>query len=333
MSFSSTFPGRCLSIRCFLSAILFLLSAQCSLLTLHGQVPEPADTIRIDTDLVSLSVSVFGRKVTQTTPALQQNEFAILENGTPQEISFFASAETPFDMVLLLDLSGSTADKLSLIRKSAKRFVDATRPTDRIGVLTFTADVQVASLPTLDHETLKQSIDRIEKPRGGTNFWDALRFALEHVLGESRAEHRRSAVIAMTDGVDNALPDVFGDGSLTSFPELIEIVRKSDSVVLPIYLDTEKEAGRHGTPLSAYALAQQQLTELAALSGNSVYRARKVKDLDGVYSQIVHDLGMVYSLGYRPANPMRDGAWRSVAVQLVGHPDLVARSKPGYYAK
>jgi VWFA-related protein len=320
-------------IRRLFTAIFLLLTAHCLLLTVQGQTPDPIDTLRIDTDLVNLSVSIFGRQVNQPTPALQQKEFAVFENGAPQEISFFASAETPFDLVLLLDLSGSTSDKLGLIRKSAKRFVDAARPADRIGVVTFTAEVQVVSLPTLDHEGLKKSIDKIEKPRGGTNFWDALRFVLEHALGQTHAEHRRSAVIVMTDGVDNALPDVFGEGSTTTFDELIEIVRRSDSLVLPIYLDTEREAARHGTPLGAYSIAREQLAQLAAESGNLIYQARKIKDLDGVYEQVIRDLGTVYSLGYRSPNHARDGAWRPVAVQLVGHPELVVRSKQGYYAK
>jgi VWFA-related protein len=316
-----------------LAAIVFLLSAYCLLPTLEAQTPEPAETIRIDTDLVNLNVSVFSRDVSQPTVALHQNEFAVFENGSPQEISFFASAQTPFDLVLLLDLSGSTADKIGLIRKSAKHFIDAARPADRIAIVTFTANVQVVSLLALDHEALRKSIDRIEKPGGGTNFWDALRFVLEHVLGQSRAENRRSAVIVMTDGVDNALPDVFGEGSATSFDELIKIVRRSDSIVLPIYLDTEKETAQQGTPATAYALARQQLAQLAAESGNIVYQARKVKDLEGVYPQVIHDLGTVYSIGYRPANRARDGSWRAVTVQLIGHPELVVRSKRGYYSK
>src|SRR5439155_18924912 len=135
-------------------------------------------------------------------------------------------------------------DKIGLIRKSSKRFVDAARPADRIAIVTFTADIQMISRLTSDHDALKKSIDHIEKPVGGTNFWDALRFVLDHVLGQSRVENRRSAVVVMTDGVDNALPDVFGDGSVTSFDELMEIVRRSDTIVLPIYLDTEKESNR-----------------------------------------------------------------------------------------
>src|SRR5712692_8750272 len=310
-----------------------LLTAHCSLLTVSAQTPEPTDIIRIDTDLVNVSVSVFSRHSSALKSALEQKDFAVFENGEPQEISFFASAETPFDLVLLLDLSGSTADKIKLIRTSSKRFVDAARPGDRIAIVTFTADVQVVSRLTSDHEALKSSIDQIAKPHGGTNFWDALRFVLEHIVGQSRAEGRRSAVVVMTDGVDNALPDVFGDGSVTTFAELIEIVRRSDAIVLPIYLDTVKEAKQHNTPISAYALAQQQLSELASESGNAVYQARKLKDLNSAYAQVVRDLSTVYSIGYRPANRVRDGSWRAVSVQLVGRPELVAHARRGYYAK
>jgi VWFA-related protein len=310
-----------------------LLTAHCPLLTTRAQTPEPTDTIRIDTDLVNLNVSVFNRNASQIAGPFQQKDFAVFENGEPQEISFFASAETPFDLVLLLDLSGSIADKIKLIRTSSKHFVDAARPGDRIAIVTFTAEVQVVSRLTPDHEALKSSIDQIAKPRGGTNFWDALRFVLEHIVGQSRVEGRRSAVVVMTDGVDNALPDVFGDGSVTTFAELIEIVRRSDTIVLPIYLDTEKKAGQQGTPESAYALARQQLAELASESGNAVYQARQVKDLNGAYAQVIRDLSTVYSIGYRPANRVRDGSWRAVAVQLVGRPDLVARARRGYYAK
>jgi len=316
-----------------LRAAVVLLTAHCVLLIARAQTPEPTDTIRIDTDLVNLSASVFSRQSSLPKSALEQKDFAVFENGEPQQISFFASAETPFDLVLLLDLSGSTADKIKLIRTSSKRFVDAARPGDRIAILTFTLDIQVVSRLTLDHEALKTSIDQIEKPRGDTNFWDALRFVLEHIVSQSRVEGRRSAVVVMTDGVDNALPGVFGDGSVTTFAELIDVVRRSDTVVQTIYLDTVKEGRHNGTPASAYALAQQQLSELASVSGNTVYQARKVEDLNGVYAQVIRDLSTVYSIGYRPANRVRDGSWRAVAVQLVGRPDLVVRARRGYYAK
>jgi Ca-activated chloride channel family protein len=296
---------------------------------------EPIETVRIDTDLVNLNVSVVSREVARSAPPLEQKDFAVFENGLPQEISFFASAETPFDLVLLLDLSGSTANKIDLIRKSSRHFVDAARPNDRIAILTFSTDVRAVSLLTTDREELKRGIGLIERPQGGTNLWDALRFVFEHVLVQSRVENRRSAVVLMTDGIDNALPDVAGEGSTTSFEDLMKIVAMSDSIVLPIYLDTEKETvDRRQATVQTFALARKDLNTLAAeTGGNQVHRAGKVKDLDGIYEQVIRDLSMVYSIGYRPTERARDGSWRGVSVQLLAHPDLAARSKKGYYAK
>ena len=317
--------------KCLWALGLLLLSALCQRHTVFAQTPDQVDVVRIDTDLVTLNVSVFNRRAAQAPMSLQQKDFAILDNGTSQEIAFFESGNSPFDLVLLLDLSGSTVDKIGLIRKSAKRFVDAVRPGDRIAIFTFTANIQVVSRLTSDHDALKKSIDDIEKPSGGTNFWDALRFVLEHVVIQSRMERRRSAVVVMTDGVDNALPSVFGDGSVTTFDELMQVVRRMDSIIVPIYLDTEKQSNPRSTPPSAYTTAREQLAMLASESGNQVYRANKVKDLNGVYTQVIRDLSTVYSIGYRPANRKHQGAWHDVAVQVVGHPDLAVRAKRGYF--
>lgn len=312
-------------------SVFLLLAVHGSLPAVCGQNLEPADVLRIDTDLVNLNVSVFNRKMAAPNVTLEQKDFVVLDNGTPQEISFFAANNAPFDLVLLLDLSGSTSDKIGLIRKSSKKFVDAARPGDRIAIFTFTSEIHAVSKLTSDHAALKKSIDDMEKPSGGTNFWDALRFVLEHVVNQSRVEQRRSAIIVMTDGVDNALPDVFGDGSKTTFDELVELLRRSDSIVLPIYLDTEKEANPRSTPPSAYAMAREQLMTLAEESGNAIYQARKLKDLEGVYQQVLRELSMVYSIGYRPANRSREGAWHTLSVQVIGYQDLAPRTRRGYY--
>ncbi|MGH9873940.1 MAG: VWA domain-containing protein, partial [Pyrinomonadaceae bacterium] len=200
------------------------------------QSPEPVETIRVDSDLVDLKVSVVSLNPQNPSTELQQKDFVVLEDGKPQDIAFFAAADTPFDLVLLLDLSGSTNNKLKLIRQSARRFVDATRPIDRVSVVTFTDIAQVVCPLTQDRQLLRKEIDDIEKPQGGTKFWDSLHYVLA-VLNASGNSLRRSAVVIMTDGVDNALPDVFGDGSQTSFDQLLQLVRDSEPMVFPIYLD------------------------------------------------------------------------------------------------
>jgi Ca-activated chloride channel family protein len=296
-----------------------------------AQTPEPIETIRVDAELVDLKVSVVSLNPQNASTQLQQSDFLVLEDGKPQEISFFAAADTPFDLVLLLDLSGSTNDKLKLIRKSAKRFVEATRPIDRVAVVSFTDVARVVCPLTQDRRLLKNSIDDMEQPLGGTRFWDSLRYVLA-ILNASGNSLRRSAVVTMTDGVDNALPDVFGPGSQTSFDELLQLVRTSETIVFPIYLDTEdEEYKRHRTPRNAFVLSREQLGQLAQACGSRLYRANKLKDLDDVYKQVIGDLGRIYSIGYRPSNTSRDGRWRSVSVQISDRQDVVARTKQGYY--
>ncbi len=315
------------------SGIFGLLICLLIPLTCLSQTPEPLETIRVDSDLVDLKVSILNLNSQTPSPELQQRDFLVLEDGKPQDISFFAAADSPFDLVLLLDLSGSTRDKLKLIRKSAKRFIDETRPMDRVSVVTFTDMVQVICPLTHDRKLLRDSIDDIESPVGGTKFWDSLHYILA-ILNASNNSLRRSAVVVMTDGVDNALPDVLGPGSQTSFEELLQVVRVEETIVFPIYLDTEKEGlRRHSISRNAYAIARDQLAQLAEASGSRLYHANELKDLDDVYKQVIGDLGRIYSIGYRPSNTLRDGKWRSVSVQIQDRRDVMARTKQGYYSR
>jgi hypothetical protein len=52
-----------------------------------------------------------------------------------------------------------------------------------------------------------------------------------------------------------------------------------------------------------------------------------------VYEQVINDLGKIYSLGYKPTNAARDNSWRPVKVSIANRPDLIARTRPGYYAQ
>jgi hypothetical protein len=83
----------------------------------------------------------------------------------------------------------------------------------------------------------------------------------------------------------------------------------------------------------AYAIARDQLAQLAEASGSRLYRANELKDLDDVYRQVIGDLGRIYSIGYRPSNTSRDGKWRTVNVQIQDRRDVLARTKQGYYSK
>ena len=298
---------------------------------LNANEVDPGDVIKTDTNLVNLNVSVFNNKLKMFVGSLTREDFRVEENNQDQTITYFASTDVPFDLVLLVDLSGSTADKRDLIKKSTLRFIEAARPTDRLAIVTFSDTTNVVSPLTLDRAQLTASVANMEGI-GGSNVWDAVKFVLDNVVGPKSLERRR-AVVLMSDGVDTALLRLGSlRGSKVTFADLLEQVRQTDTLIVPIYLDTEQD---YGNPFdkASYENARRTLNALAQESGGSYYRARKLSDLNGVYEQVINDLGKVYSLGYKPTNATHDGSWRWVQVSIPNRPDLVAHTRPGYYAQ
>jgi VWFA-related protein len=297
-------------------------------LTTSGSDDE--DVVKVDTNLVSLNVSVYGTMLRSEVAKLEQKDFTVTEDGKQQDISFFATSDVPFDLVLLLDLSGSTSNKRDLIEKSTKRFIEAARPSDRIAIVAFADEVWTVCPLTSDRWKLLAGASKI-KGGGGSHVWDALAYTLDHVF-ESATSPRRRAVVFMTDGVDNALGGYSNAGSTISFADLLELVRKHDALVVPIYLDTEDRNSYFGDAHRTYTNARTTLGVLALESGGLYYSARKLDDLNGVYEQVIDDLSKVYSIGYRSSNQKRDRSWRAVTIAIPDHPELKTRARPGYYA-
>ncbi len=137
----------------------------------------------------------------------------------------------------------------------------------------------------------------------------------------------------MSDGADGALARTGPlQGSKITFANLLQNVRQTDTLIVPIYLDTEADYG-YKSLKQEYENARLTMNLLAQESGGNYYRARRLSDLNGVYEQVINDLGKVYSLGYKPATGTREGDWRAVQVSIVNRPDLIARTRPGYYAQ
>src|SRR5262245_13308209 len=104
---------------------------------------DDAGTIRLDTDLVSVDVIVTDRDGNRSTALLKATDFTVYEDGARQEISAFSATDVPFNLVLLLDTSGSTRDEVGLIRRAARRFLDELRPQDRIAIIQFNKQVEL----------------------------------------------------------------------------------------------------------------------------------------------------------------------------------------------
>src|SRR5690242_714430 len=291
------------------------------------------DVIRVDSQLVTLNISVIDRSTNRGLLGLGQSDFRLLEDGQEQQIVQFESASAPFDMVLLIDLSGSTRDVVKLIRAAALRFVAAARPNDRIAVITFAGAPTIVSELTADRDLLRQRIETIDTARGDTKLYDATNFAMNEVLKQSK-NSRRTAIVLMSAGLDGTIPGISGQqGSVKySYPETLRNIQEFDGVLYTLWLNTEYEAmSPLDTQPEAFDMGHDRMKEMADAGGGIFYQVERLADLAGAYEQVVADLGTVYSLAYRPTNNARDGRWRGIHIS-VNRPNGVPRGKRGYYA-
>ncbi len=290
------------------------------------------DIIRVDSQLVTLNMSVIDRNTNRGLLGLSQSDFRLFENGAEQQILQFESSAAPFDLLLLIDLSGSTRDKVTLIRVAALRFINAARPFDRIGVIAFAGKPTVVSPLTLDRQTLRERVNAIETAVvGDTKLYDATDFAATLLAGEPQNK-RRTAIVLMSDGLDGSIEGVQGDGSTLPYQELLRRVQEFDGVLYTLWLNTRYLAlNPRDTQPEAFDDGHDQMQEMAEIGGGLFYEVQRLQDLAGAYERVVADLGTVYSLAYRPSDKARDGQWRAIKVN-VNRPAAVARGKRGYYA-
>jgi VWFA-related protein len=311
--------------------------------TAARQRPEPAETpqeveedevVRVESDLVTLNVSVIDRASGRGLHGLTAADFRVYEDNVEQTVEHFETAEAPFDLLLLLDLSGSTARVTDTIRAAARRFVDATRPQDRVGVIAFAGEATVVSPLTSDRGRLRASLERLAPPKGDTRLHDSLAGALD-LLERGADTARRRALIVMSDGLDSTLPNVTGVGSTLSYEEIRSRVQEFEGVVYAVWTNTEyyEAFSPQDIQPETYDLAHDRMQALAEAGGGVFYEVEKLEDLAGAYERVVADLGTVYGLTYRPTNKRRDGTWRAIKVRLPRRTDAVARGRRGYFAK
>jgi len=278
-----------------------------------------------DVRLVNLTVSVFesdGKPLT----GLSAQDFEVLEDGVPQAIAHAGAEEIPFNLALLLDLSGSTLRDRTAMKEAAKRFIRVARPHDRVAVYALAYDLfQVISPLTADRARLEALIDAIPEVGGGTPLYDTIALAYAQEFAKRPAE--RNALIVISDGVDNRLHEPRAPAAV-SFPDLVEAVAAMNMLIYPVFLDPFTRV-----PPPAWARrARENMSWLARTSGGRLFPARSLVDLEPVYALVAEELRSVYSLAYYPKNQKFDGAWRKVQVK-VKRPRVQVRTRAGYFAR
>lgn len=294
------------------------------------------EVIRVNTALVSLPVVVSDREG-RYVPGLRADDFQVLEDGVEQQVSHFATTETPFVVALLLDTSGSARLRLQEMQEAAAGFVESLRPGDRVAVISFGGKVELLAGPTNDRELLRRAVRGV--PLGNsTPLYDSVDFALRRLF---HGVAGRKAVVLLTDGLDNGSAAATAEGSMYDAEEM-------DVLIYPVQYDPFVDETRAfatalnrppelrservyppGFKAGDYEKAGRYLRDLALRTGGRYYHADGAATVERAFKHIAEELRFQYSLGYYPKAAPEPSRRRAIKVK-VRKPNLSVRTRSSY---
>lgn len=254
----------------------------------------PVSTVKVATVRVS---DINNRAMADLTA----DDFEVMESGTKREIVSVRRSTAPFNLVLLLDVSGSVDNYVTFIRKAARSFVNTVDARDRISIVTFNDDVKVISRFTTDKAKLSESLDTFDAG-GATAYYDALAYTLADTLRPLKGE--RTAVVVLTDGDDNR--------SFLPFDSMLASIQESGALIYPLYVPSALIAASNAEPNASMDLLRQRYLQgeltskakgegerLAKVSGGVYYQIDRLSQIQTAYEDIVRQLRTAYEVEYR----------------------------------
>jgi Ca-activated chloride channel family protein len=296
----------------------WLVAASLAALAAAG-VAAQQTRFRAGVEVVSLNVTVTDPQ-SRFVRDIAQEEFEVFEDGAKQEITFFSQSQQPIALALLLDTSASMEDKLPLAQQAAIGFAKRLKPEDIAEVVDFDSKVDILQTFTNDGAALERAI-RSTSADGSTAIYHAIYISLKELRKVQQAhtteDIRRQAIVVLSDGEDTS--------SILGYEEVLELAKRSETAIYTI--------GMRGQDVSprGFKEAEFVLRQLAQETGGRSFFPREASELPKIYEQISEELASQYTIAYTSKNQRRDGAWRRIVVR-VARPNVIARTKQGYYA-
>ncbi|HEY0386067.1 MAG TPA: VWA domain-containing protein, partial [Pyrinomonadaceae bacterium] len=163
---------------------------------------------------------------------LRQDEFRIFEDGTEQQVAYFDTVTAPFHVVLMLDTSASTQEKLGQIQRAAITFTEQLQPADRVKIISFDDQIRDLCDFSNDRAVIQWAI-KGTRPGLGTKLYDAMKFAISKL----QSVKGRKAIVIFTDGVDS-----YSDRA--TYDQNRKALQESGIIVYPIRYETREDVER-----------------------------------------------------------------------------------------
>jgi Ca-activated chloride channel homolog len=285
----------------------------------------PATTFRSQIDLVALTVTVTDAKE-QYVRGLTAADFTVLEEGVAQPVSFFGIADVPLDLAMVVDASASMAAKMPAVQLAALGLLKSLKSGDRASLVEFRDQIVTGQEFTENLDIVGNAV-RAMRPKGGTSLYNALYVTLREFQKLATGQHqiRRKAIVVLSDGEDT--------GSLITFDDVVDLARRTGATIYTISLRSDYERQRARSGRQFFSPADFAMRSLAEETGARAFFPTCRQQVRDVYDAIAAELASQYAIGYMPSNPIRDSAWRRIAVQVASRPGIRSRTRTGYFAE
>ncbi|HEU5414719.1 MAG TPA: VWA domain-containing protein [Candidatus Angelobacter sp.] len=282
----------------------------------NQQNTRPGYSMRLEVPLVTLDVSVLNPDGYFVNDLNKEN-FRVLEDGVPQEVTSLAQSRAPVSAVLLVEYSAETFGLQLGALRSCFYFMRTLTPDDWTAVVLFDKRPRMVQDFTQDRTALQNTLNTMAMPLSReVNLFDALYDTVDRL----QSVEGRKYVILLASGVDTFSRRI-----------LDEVYRKIQSAKgIAIYtIETDRN--------SEHRQETNQMRSFAQMSGGQFFFATSPQEFADVFRTIGQSIRNHYILTYRPSHTASDGAWHKIKVEVVttsGHKksyQVVARD--GYRAK
>ncbi|OFW15196.1 MAG: hypothetical protein A3F70_12780 [Acidobacteria bacterium RIFCSPLOWO2_12_FULL_67_14] len=273
----------------------------------NGQEPTFRSSTRI-VPVVTTVIDAQGRFV----PGLEQHEFTVLDNGAPQEITFFQNDVQPFTVVVMLDYSASMTANLDRLQAAAEQFLLRMLPEDRGQVGSFSDKIQFSGTFTSDRDDLIFALKDLQFGNP-TRLYDAVNESIAMLRGVES----RKVVLVFTDGDDTASRVGMGD--------VLDRAKDEEVMIYAIGLESEYFNGQR----RVRTRPDRGLRRLADETGGGYFELKKSDELAPTFTRVAQELHSQYTLGFTPA--VLDGREHKLAVRM-REPGTTARARKSYIA-
>lgn len=275
-------------------------------------------SFEVEVDLVPVYVTITDREE-KLVPNLEQEDFILTEDDIPQVISHFSRENVPLSMVILIDISSSMIGaRMSRAQQAAVDMVERMiTGENRATVIGFDDRVYLFQDFTDSPPLLKSAINSMEAD-GGTALYDAI----AHTVRKLRNMSGKKAIILLSDGDDTHSQLIFDD--------VLDYSAHSDILVYAVGL---QRLTFSQTFIKDTNVTINQLDRISSITGGRAYFPSFIDHLPQIYRQISRELQSQYSLAYRSTNRKKDSTWRTIQVRIRNRPDLIVRTRKGYYAR